>query len=131
MPSATASSTMPAPARIVSRACASGVSPSASAAAMPAWAQTLEPPLPNRPADTTVTFIGASLSAVKRPARPAPTITTPPCAWKASLAVAALMLLSISRTFRVLVIEVDHALDGGAGARRDERIDGHFLLEED
>ena len=55
-----------------------GLSPSASAAAMPACAQTLEPPSPKGVTETTVTGSGASLSAVNRPARPAPTMTTPP-----------------------------------------------------
>jgi hypothetical protein len=57
---------------------ASGLSPSESAAAMPACAQTLDPPWPKGVTETTVTGSGASLSAVNRPARPAPTITTPP-----------------------------------------------------
>ena len=49
-----------------------------SAAAMPACAQTLDPPWPKGETDTTVTGIGASFSAVNRPARPAPTMTMPP-----------------------------------------------------
>ncbi len=52
MASARAASTMPAPAAIVSRACASGVSPSATAAAMPPCAQAVDEPVPSGAAVT-------------------------------------------------------------------------------
>ena len=62
---------MPAPARMRIGGMSSGLSPSASAAAMPACAQTLDAPSPSGAPETTVTGSGASLSAVNRPARPA------------------------------------------------------------
>src|SRR6185437_12123385 len=123
---------MPAPARIVSAACASGLSPSAIAAAMPACAQRLDAPSPNRAADTTVTGRGASLSAVNRPARPAPTTTTPLVPngvfggnWLCS------DIEGYAGTWTALsVVEVDHALDGRASPIGDGGIDRDLLFEE-
>src|SRR5215510_12654369 len=73
--SALGASMMPAPAATVSRACASGVSPSATAAAMPPCAQTLDAPAPIGAPVSNVTGRGASLSAQNRPANPPPTMT--------------------------------------------------------
>src|SRR5690242_12636237 len=75
-PSATAASTRPPPAAIVSAACASGLSPTATAAAMPPCAQALDAPSPSGAAVITVTGRGASFSAQNNPARPPPTMTT-------------------------------------------------------
>src|SRR5262249_54914300 len=75
MASARGPSTMPAPAMIVSRACASGVSPSVTAAAMPPWAQTLDAPAPSGAPVSRVTGRGASLSAQNNPASPPPAMT--------------------------------------------------------
>ena len=50
----------------------------ASAAAMPPWAQLLAALLLRLPPVKTVTWRGASFSAVNRPARPAPIISTSP-----------------------------------------------------
>ena len=66
------SSTRPAPAAIVSAACASGLSPRRHAAAMPPCAQAVEAPSPSGAAAITVTGRGASFSAQNRPARPPP-----------------------------------------------------------
>src|SRR5215467_11821159 len=73
--SARGPSTIPAPAMIVSRACASGVSPSVTAAAMPPWAQTLDAPAPSGAPVSRVTVRGASLSAQNKPASPPPAMT--------------------------------------------------------
>ena len=70
------SSTMPAPAEIVSARCFATVSPGLIAAAMPPWAQADEAPSPIGAAARTVTGRGASFSAQNRPARPPPTTTT-------------------------------------------------------
>ena len=70
------SSTRPAPAAIVSVACASALSPSAIAAAMPPCAHAVEAPSPSGAAEITMTGRGASFSAQNSPARPPPTITT-------------------------------------------------------
>ena len=56
------------------------VSPSPTAAAMPPCAQTLDAPSPSGAAASTVTGSGASFSAVKSPASPAPMMTTSPSA---------------------------------------------------
>ena len=69
-------SVSPAPAAIVSAACASGVSPSPIAAAMPPCAQVEEAPSPSGFGLSTVTGSGASLSAVNSPARPPPMTST-------------------------------------------------------
>ena len=74
--SAMRTSTMPAPAAMVSATWASGVSPSPSAAAMPPCAQAEDAPSPIGAAVTMVTGRGASFSAQNRPASPPPTMTT-------------------------------------------------------
>ena len=61
------------PGAIVSAAWSSALSPSASAAAMPPCAHRLDAPSPKCAAEMMVTGRGASLSAVNRPASPAPT----------------------------------------------------------
>src|SRR3954470_2994317 len=73
--SATVASTMPAPAAMVSRACASAVSPSATAAATPPCAHAVDAPSPIGAAVTIVTGLGLSLSAQNRPASPPPMMT--------------------------------------------------------
>ena len=72
--SATASSTIPAPAATVSSRCLATVSPGETAAAIPAWAQADDAPVPIGAAVITVTGFGASFSAQNRPAKPPPTI---------------------------------------------------------
>src|SRR5215218_191582 len=67
---------MPPPTAIVSAACASGVSPSAIAAAMPPCAHADDAPCPSGAAEISVTGRGASLSAQNNPARPPPTMMT-------------------------------------------------------
>src|SRR6516225_12141895 len=124
---------MPAPARMVSAACASGLSPSASAAAMPACAQTLEPPWPKGAAETTVTGSGASLSAVNRPASPAPTMTMPPpcapCGTSLRAGRSVLVMALMPRTpSPTLVAEIDHALDGQPSQCGDLARNGHLLF---
>src|SRR5579859_594016 len=74
--SATSASTMPPPTAIVSVACASALSPSATAAAMPPWAQAVDAPSPSGAAEIRVTGRGASFSAQNSPASPPPTMTT-------------------------------------------------------
>src|SRR5690554_1305450 len=68
---------MPAPAISVSSAWAWLLSSRPNAAATPPWAQAEETPVPSGLGDRTVTGRGASLSAVKSPARPAPTTSAP------------------------------------------------------
>src|SRR5262245_50470942 len=126
MRSAIFSSTMPAPAATVSAAWASAVSPSATAAAIPPCAHRLDAPSPNRAAETTVTGSGASLSAVNSPASPAPTITTPPGALAGNATRAVMGIFAWAS-----MVEVDHALDRGAGTLGDGGIDRDLLLEED
>ena len=58
---------MPAPARCVSIACRRGESSSPIAAAMPPCAQSVAAPLPERVLHSTVTRVGASLSAAIKP----------------------------------------------------------------
>ena len=77
-PRAMVSSTRPAPAAIVSAACASALSPSAIAAAMPPCAHAVEAPWPSGAAEITVTGRGASFKAQNNPARPPPTMTISP-----------------------------------------------------
>ena len=60
----------PAPAAIVSAACACHVSPGPTAAAMPPWARTLEPDAPGAASPSTRAGKGASFRAVNRPAMP-------------------------------------------------------------
>src|SRR6185312_12763310 len=127
------SSTMPAPARMVSAACASGLSPSESAAAMPACAQTLEPPWPKGVTESTVTGSGASLSAANKPASPAPTMTTPPCDRRSTPSKADLSFVAMARVpspYR-LVAEIDHALDRHPRPRSDLLRNGHLLFQHD
>ena len=59
----------PAPAAIVSAACACHVSPGATAAAMPPCAQTLDPVVPGRAPQRISEGKGASLSAVNKPGK--------------------------------------------------------------
>ena len=68
---------MPAPAISVSTAWAWLLSPLPTAAATPPCAQADEAPVPSGFGDSTVTGRGASLSAVKSPASPAPTMSAP------------------------------------------------------
>src|SRR6218665_1699143 len=68
---------MPAPAISVSTAWAWLLSPAPTAAATPPCAQAEDAPKPSGLGDNTVTGRGASLRAVNRPARPAPTIRAP------------------------------------------------------
>ena len=75
MPSAMAASTSPAPARIVSSACISGVSASSTAAAMPPCAQKEEAAGPTPCGASTMTGVGASFRAQNSPARPPPMMT--------------------------------------------------------
>src|SRR5262249_30199508 len=124
------SSTIPAPARMVSAACESGLSPSATAAAMPAWAQRLDAPSPNRAAETTVTGSGASFSAVNRPARPAPTMTRPPPVFRAGICVVELGTSRTPATRPPSNGEMDHALYGHPGALSDILGDRDLLFEE-
>src|SRR6478736_5499404 len=125
------SSTMPAPARMVSAACNSGLSPSESAAAMPACAHTLEPPWPKGVTEITVTGSGASLSAVNRPASPAPTMTTPPCDRRSSKADLSFVAMARVPSPYRLVAEIDHALDWHPRPRSDFLRNGHLLFEHD
>src|SRR5690606_22490686 len=66
----------PAPATSVSSTWASKLSLSASTAAMPPWAQPLEPSPVVRLVSTQTRWVGARCSAADRPARPLPTIST-------------------------------------------------------
>src|SRR5689334_21743058 len=111
-----ASSTRPAPAAMVSAACASGLSPSATAAAIPPWAQALDAPWPSGAAEITVTGRGANFNAQNNPARPPPTMTTSPS--KTSVLM-----------FASSILQVDHPLDRAACARGDRRIDRDFLAQ--
>lgn len=71
------SSHRPAPATRVSSRCCSGVSPSPRAAAMPPWAQRVEPSSSRALVTTTVRRpAAAQRSAAVRPATPEPTTTT-------------------------------------------------------
>lgn len=71
------SSQRPAPATRVSSRCCSGVSPSPSAAAMPPWAQRVEPSSRRALVTTTVSRpAAAQRSAAVSPATPDPTTTT-------------------------------------------------------
>ena len=74
---ATAASTRPAPAAMVSAACRAGASSAPSAAAMPPCAQAEEQPWFSGASVSTNTLAGAAASAAVRPARPAPTTSTP------------------------------------------------------
>ena len=67
----------PAPAVMVSAAWFCQLSSAPIAAAMPPCAQALEPDTPGRVPASTMAGIGASFSAVKSPAIPAPRITAP------------------------------------------------------
>src|SRR5262245_50484882 len=100
---------------------------------MPACAQRLEAPSPSRAPETTVTGSGASLSAVNRPARPAPTTTmplAPLCTLGGNwLCDVILGCAPACMRFR-LVVEIDHALHGRARPLGDAWVDRDFLLEE-
>src|SRR5215218_2181754 len=90
---ATASSTRPAPAATVSAAWSAGRSSAPTAAAMPPWAQGLEPPRPGTSSASTTTPgrpapVGAaprrwpSSRAADSPATPAPTTTARTCSMR-------------------------------------------------
>ncbi|MNT25525.1 hypothetical protein D3C72_1610450 [compost metagenome] len=66
----------PAPATSVSSMCAAKLSSSASTAAMPPWAQALEPSCRLRLVMTATLCVGARCRAAERPARPLPTMRT-------------------------------------------------------
>src|SRR5215469_8298526 len=113
----------PAPAAIVSRACACQVSPSATAAAMPPCAQTLEPVVPGRAPQRIRAGKGASFSAVNSPASPAPRMSAP----------SASIILSMRLTTEASGggslpdgSHLQHALDGLARAHCYGWIDRHF-----
>src|SRR5262245_35912896 len=120
MASATDSSTRPAPAATVSRACASGVSSWVTAAAMPPWAQALEAPSPSAAAVTMVTGRGASFSAQNRPARPPPTMIT------SSVRLGGVREMCVSCVM-ASAPQVHHPLDRAARLVGDQRVD-HDLL---
>src|ERR1043165_6073551 len=94
---------------------------------MPACAQRLDAPSPKRAAETTVTGRGASFSAVKRPARPAPTMTMLPPAGRCRTDFVTLVRQLQGASS---MVEIDHALDRHAGALGDPGIDRDFLFEE-
>src|SRR5262245_6870107 len=131
MTTAISSSTMPAPAATVSAAWASAVSPSATAAAIPPCAHRLDAPSPNRAAETTVTGSGASLSAVKSPASPAPTITTPPGVLPENATRVVMGITPLLQAGPASMVEVNHALDRGPRTFGVRVIDRDLLLEED
>src|SRR5689334_5152352 len=111
----------PAPAASVSAAWLSQLSSAPTAAAMPPCAQALEPDVPGWAAASTMAGNGASLSAVKRPARPAPRISAP----------GASMMLSTVRAMSCGFLQCgqfdrEHAVDRLLRPRRDFRVDGHF-----
>src|SRR5450755_3121024 len=97
---------------------------------MPPCAQRLEAPSPRWAPETTVTGSGESLSAVNRPARPVPTMTTPP--WAGSCVCVVLLVIGGPPVKGAgSVVEIDHTLDRSPrpqGYRRGHR---HLLFEED
>src|ERR1044072_9471976 len=101
---------------MVSRACASGVSPSATAAATPPCAQALDAASPIGAAVTMVTGRGLSFSAQNRPARPPPTMTTSSVA-------------NVSNVRIGLALQVDHPLDRAPRLGGDHRVDRDFLFQ--
>src|SRR3569833_4637229 len=115
-----AGSQWPAPATSVSAAWLSQLSPSTSAAAMPPCAQALEPDVPGCAAASTMAGNGASLSAVKRPARPAPRISAP----GASMMLSMLRAMSCGLLGHGGQLDREHAVDRLLRARRDFRVDG-------
>src|SRR5580765_3131204 len=123
------SSTIPAPALMVSARCLSMESPGATAAAIPPCAQAEEAPCPIGAAAITVTGRGASFSAQNSPAKPPPTMTTS----SDTSGSAALPRSSIASLRAVLAaasaFQVDHALDGQPRACGDHRIDHHGFPE--
>src|SRR5437899_6528580 len=121
MSRASFSSTRPAPAATVSRACACGVSPSATAAAMPPCAQALDAPSPIGAAVRIVTGRGASLSPQNRPAMPPPMITTS----------CGLSAIAFDSALAPSALEIDHPLDRAASLVGDRRIDHDLLLQVD
>src|ERR1700743_874091 len=126
---ATFSSTMPPPTAIVSAACDSAVSPSATAAAMPPCAHALDAPSPSGAAAMTVTRRGASLSAQNNPARPAPTMTTSPVELPKSGCENLFMAWTSTHSLRLMrsVLQIDHPFDRTARPVGDHRVDRHFL----
>src|SRR5262249_55338916 len=125
--------TIPAPAFSVSSTCAAGESSSSIAAAMPPRASTEEAPSPSGEAVTTVTGRGASFSAQNRPASPPPTMTTsstPPhdCGGSSSRSRGASDIALLPRRDGS-ALQMDHPLDGAAGARGGCRIDFHLLAK--
>src|SRR5262245_52020648 len=127
MPCANASSTRPAPAAMVSRAWASGVSPSATAAAMPPCAHALDAPCPIGAAVSTVTGRGLSLSAQNKPTMPPPMMIT---SWTLSDMVAPSRPLA-QLSGRASVLQIHHALNRPPRPRCDCGIDHGLLLHVD
>src|SRR5438270_1677298 len=123
-----ASSTMPPPTATVSAACASGVSPSATAAAMPPCAHADDAPSPSGAAEINVTGRGASLSAQNNPASPPPTMTTSServRVWMVlCMAVSIYSAVVPARPLCVsLVLQINHPLDRAPCALRKRGID--------
>src|SRR3954447_22536711 len=121
---------MPPPTAIVSAACASGLSPSATAAAMPPCAHADEAPCPSGAADINVTGRGASLSAQNSPASPPPMMMTSSVL---RLRLWMLSCIGVSNSpasrLSLSVLQIDHPLDRAPCARRKRWIDRHFLAE--
>src|SRR5690348_5455934 len=135
---------MPPPTAIVSAACASALSPSATAAAMPPCAQALEAPWPSGAAEMSVTGRGASFSAQNNPARPPPTMTTSSVRRVRSWTLSDMAFLAVSRSrcnagsalvecrrSDGSVLQVDHALDRTPRLFGNHRVDGDFLPQID
>src|SRR5665213_2728988 len=155
------SSTMPAPAAMVSARCFSTVSPGAIAAAMPPCAQADEAPCPIGAAVSTVTGRGARRSAQNKPARPPPTIMTSSEGMELVSGARSNMVISslsaanadTERSWKLLgsrfrgderslsghrvrvppssALQVDHPLDRLAGAGRDQRVHRDLVLQVD
>ena len=79
--------------------------------------QALEPDRPGRVPASTMLGMGASFSAVNRPAMPAPKIRAPSVS----------TILSIRCVMPQSSFHRQHAVDGQLGPRRDDRIDNHLM----
>ena len=130
--SAIFSSTMPAPARIVSAACASGVSPSASAAAMPRLRPEARRAFAEmRAAETTVTGERRKLERGEQAGEAGADHDHAAVAcvrWRTGCV--AVIGHAPDAYARDSMVEVDHALDGRTRPVGDRGIDRDLLFEE-